>query len=521
MNEDEGKRGMGDIKKAVSLLQESDRAVLDEFDELTLDFTSLNRETMRIISAKCVVIGYGHLCDEFLALCVDKEHSIKLEVVHLVPQDFLRLTGYLGSFELYFRNAEGRTEKIQTSQVVSFASLEHLPAHKGVHFANTYAGSHEMLQAVLDLCGERLVRRNIVFNASACQYNARRALPDGSGFCHKCVDICPTLGVSKDDSTMLLQLSDVDCIACGRCVSVCPTGSVQREGDGLEAFTYKARLYRGRIPLVVSQEEFESPEFAQFLEEALVHNPLLLPFVMAVPDMLNETYLLILLQESASPVVVYSSLGEHTQECIESLNDIYGRIFNARAIIQKNIATPELQDIKIFENSHYIYTPSEQETSKDIFSERMRFWIKGYSYGKVGLRGFGVINIDSEKCTLCLSCVEACNTNALINNQVQFELLLKPSLCTACGYCISSCAENVLSLESNAFLLEPRSFEYVPIASDKAFECVECGKVFATNKSIQKIRDVLAPVFQGDALKLKSLECCADCKVKIMFQGAK
>lgn len=510
---------MGDVKRAIALLNERDREILNEFDELTLDFTSLNREGMHIISPKCVVIGSGELCDEFLAMCVDGKHGFQFEVVHLLPQDFLRLIGHLGAFELYFKNAQGRTEKIQTSQVISFASLERLPAYRGVHFANTYSGAQEMLQSVIGLCGERLVGRNIIFNPSSCQYNARRALPDGSGFCHKCVDICPTLGVSKDDSTMLLQLSAVDCIACGRCVSVCPTGSVQREGDGLEAFTYKARLYKGRVPLIVSQEEFESLGFAQFLEESLVLNPLLLPFVMAVPDMLNETYLLTLLQESASPIVIYSSLGEHTQEYIESLNDVYGRIFNTRAIMQ-NIAMPEIQAIKILENSHYVYTPSEQETSKDIFSERMRFWVKGNSYGKLGIKGFGVLNIDSEKCTLCLSCVEACNTNALINNQARFELLLKPSLCTACGYCIPSCAENVLSLESDTFLLETRSFEYTSIASDKAFECVECGKVFATDKSIQKIKDVLAPVFQGDALKLRSLECCADCKVKIMFQGA-
>lgn len=511
---------MEEFGRAGMLLQQSDREILSEFDEITLDFTSLNRESLRVVSPQCVVIGYGELCEEFLALCDEcsQEGEPKLETSHLLPQDFIRLVGNLGAFELYFRDAEGRTQKLQTSQVVSFANIENLPAYKGVHFANAYGSPQEMIESILGLCGEQSIVRNIIFDPSACQYNARRASSDGSGFCHRCVDICPTLGVSKDDSTMLLHLSAVDCISCGRCVSVCPTGSVQREGDGLEAFTYKARLYKGRIPLIISREEFESVEFAEFLQEALRANPLLLPFVLEVPDMLNETYLLILLQESGSPIVLYSVLGEHTQESIHSINDIYGQIFGAQAV---HIAREsKLESIEIVENSHYTYTPSPQETSKDIFSERMRFWVKGHSYGKVGLKGFGVIGIDSDKCTLCLSCVEACNTKALINNQSRFELLLKPSLCTACGYCVESCAENVLSLESHVFSLEPASFEHASIASDRGFECVECGKVFATHKSIEKIKDVLAPAFMGDSLKLRSLECCADCKVKVMFGGA-
>ncbi len=121
---------------------------------------------------------------------------------------------------------------------------------------------------------------------------------------------------------------------------------------------------------------------------------------------------------------------------------------------------------------------------------------------------------------MCLSCVEACNTNALINNNSSFELLYKSSLCTGCGYCVASCAEQVLSIESHTLNLIPESFEYIPIAVDEPFRCIECDKIFATRKSIEKIKQILTPAFGSDILKLKTLECCADCKVKVMFEGA-
>ena len=50
--------------------------ILHECDELTLDFTSLNKDSISVIPPQCVVIGYGDLCDAFLSLCVEKEHSM-------------------------------------------------------------------------------------------------------------------------------------------------------------------------------------------------------------------------------------------------------------------------------------------------------------------------------------------------------------------------------------------------------------------------------------------------------------
>ncbi|MCX2717325.1 4Fe-4S dicluster domain-containing protein [Helicobacter sp. MIT 21-1697] len=502
------------------ILSNEELEILQECNELTLDFTSFSKDILSIVTPHCVVIGYGELCDEFLALCVNEKHTA-LEVLHLLPQDFVRLSGHLGDFKLYFKNAQGEIDEITTSQVVSFAPLENLPHFKGVHTPNMYDSADSMLQVLLSLCGEQAYSRHIVFDPLHCQYQGRRTLPNGDNICHSCVDICPTMGVSSDDSLKILQLSPIDCIACGKCVSVCPTGSMQREGDGLEAFTYKARLYKGRIPLIIARSDFESPHFTHNFRALRKHNSLLLPFVLEVPDMLNSTYFLTLLQESSSSVVVYTPLGEHIHDEVESINTIYKRIFDKEAIFfYQEDALSCLDEIAPLTQSHYIYTPTSKESSKDIFAERMRFWIKQEEYGKVAIKGFGIVGIDAQNCTMCLSCVEACNTNALINNNSSFELLYKSSLCTDCGYCVASCAEKVLSIESHILNLIPQSFEYTKIAADEPFRCVECDKIFATRKSIEKIKGILAPAFGSDTLKLKTLECCADCKVKVMFEGA-
>ncbi len=123
------------------------------------------------------------------------------------------------------------------------------------------------------------------------------------------------------------------------------------------------------------------------------------------------------------------------------------------------------------------------------------------------------------RCTLCLSCVGACNVNAIFAKEDDFSLRFNPSICTTCGYCVSSCPENVIELSREGLELYREYFKSKELAKDEPFSCVECGKVFSTKKSIDKVYTMLSVTFASDEKKLKTLQCCPDCKVKVMFRG--
>lgn len=507
------------MEQNILSLSSKDYEILNEANEIALDFTALDSHRSLFVSPSLVVIGDGQLCEDFLTLCADYP-SCKFSITHLLPQDFVRLSGYLGDFKVYFKDTSNHIGTLCVAQVVSFTYFENLSAYKGIHLASAYPDAASMFQAVRDFVGEYTYHQNIIFNPSICQYQNRRPLENGKGFCHYCVDVCPTMGIVKDDTTMLLSTSPVDCIGCGKCVCVCPTGSVQREGDTLESFTYRARLYKDRIPLVIASSQWTKEENFKTLNAIFKSQPLVLPFVMDAPNILNETYLLTLIQESSAPVIIFGEIDELVVECIESLNAICERIFDCKGVILGD-SLNTIDSLVLMPHWHYLYSPTARESVKDIFSARLQSWVKQGHFGKIPIKRFAEVKVDASKCTLCLSCVEACNTHALINQTSSFELLFKASLCTDCGYCVPTCAENVITLESCTFDISPLSFEYVSKAQDKPFRCVECNKIFATHKSIEKIKAILTPAFQSDMSKLKSLECCADCKVKVMFEVAK
>lgn len=133
---------------------------------------------------------------------------------------------------------------------------------------------------------------------------------------------------------------------------------------------------------------------------------------------------------------------------------------------------------------------------------------------------YGNITINQESCTLCLSCVGACNVRALTAHPEDNTLRFDPSICTNCGYCEVVCPEkDCLTVIKDELTLNSDYFKQNIMATDEIFKCVECGVGFATTKSIEKIASIMKPIFAGDELKIRTLYCCADCKPKIMLQA--
>ena len=60
---------------------------------------------------------------------------------------------------------------------------------------------------------------------------------------------------------------------------------------------------------------------------------------------------------------------------------------------------------------------------------------------------FGAIDVQEEGCTLCLACVSACPTGALLDNPELPELSFLERSCVQCGLCRSTCPESVISLK--------------------------------------------------------------------------
>lgn len=446
------------------------------------------------------------LYDDFLA----KLDDAGFDLYHTSASNVVDIQGSIGNLSVSIKTAEGVTELL-VDQIVLFRSIPHLMVRKGVCAFDQFAGEEAVIEHLLSHCGGYKYKNNTSYNANVCQYHERRDV-----FCGKCVEVCPTIAVTKDDELKHLSFSQVDCLACGGCVSVCPSGALDFTSMPRDAFYEVSRLYENNVALVCTAEYLLTIE--QDLPEHVV------PFIITGEKFLTELHLLTLLQQSGAQIIFYvDMLSRGTGESIELLNEIYQRKYAKKAVFACH-STEEVEaainEACIIEGSRYGVNQYDME-KRAIFAARLNFVVGQEDLGQVATGEYvryGHIEINEDACTLCMSCADSCNVGALYPDPNDNTLKFNASLCTTCGYCEASCAEkDCLSLHRDGIRLEKSFFRPQVMAKDELFACVECGKEFATTKAVMKIASVMAPIFGDDEIKKRTLYCCADCKPKVML----
>lgn len=446
--------------------------------------------------------------DQFEAL-KDELKKRGFAVVVLDPAEISFIEGHLGA--LHVSIADG--VQVDADQMVWPDAPEFAMRQSGVLNPQT-DDVQAIVEEIESKTGQHNYKNFIVYDPSICQYHERR-----EEICAKCAEVCPTVAIVKLDDTKHLKFSHIDCHGCGGCISVCPSGAVDYAQMPRTAFYEIAKLYKDRIPLVIPRKMFKDD-----LHVKLPKN--VLPLAIEGEKFLHEAHLLTLLQESGSSVIFYSDfISKGTGDVIKILNQAYQAVYNQDAI---HVAM-DLEELNsaiskagfIPNSSHGIN--EDGLAKREIFSARLAWMVQDKDYGTIKAGEhvrYGDVTIDEDKCTLCLSCVGACNVRALTAHPEDNSLRFNASICTACGYCEVTCPEeDCLHLERGEIKLQKPWFNQRIMAKDTLFECQMCGKPFATTKSIEKIAKVMGPIFANDPIKVKSLYCCGDCKPKLMFES--
>jgi len=460
------------------------------------------------VSNKVLLVADETQSKEFIAEVTKNEFDLFNVSANIVKH----ISGHIGNLDVVI-NDDGKDIILKVDQIIWYDAPE---------FAFNQSGSFDPNELTLDKALET-IRANIedyeyrkftTYDSSICQYHERR-----EEICARCEDVCPTTAIVKVDEQKHLEFSQIDCHGCGGCISVCPSGALDYAPTNTESLFELSKLFKGSIPLIIpSKMKLEN------LELDLKEN--ILPFTIEGEKFLHEASFLTLLQESGSSVIFYSDfLSKGSNEAIRILNDIYEKKYNKKAIyiaMDEEELIQALDEVDFVENSRYTFNQVNIK-KRETFSYRLKHLVGEEDLGTVTTGPFihyGKVKVNEDNCTLCLSCVGACNVDALIANVHDNSLRINASVCTSCGYCVATCPENdCISIEEDTLSLNPTWFTEQTLAKDTLFGCVECGKEFATTKAIEKIANIMAPMFKKDPVKERTLYCCADCKPKIMMES--
>ena len=133
---------------------------------------------------------------------------------------------------------------------------------------------------------------------------------------------------------------------------------------------------------------------------------------------------------------------------------------------------------------------------------------------------YGAVVVDTEACTLCLSCASLCPTGALGDNPDLPQLRFQEDACIQCGLCTNVCPENAILLKPQLDLTDLALTQTV-LNEEEPFACVECGDLFGVKSTIEKITEKLAgkhAMFANPAAA-RMIQMCDNCRINAQYHS--
>ena len=426
------------------------------------------------------------------------------------------------------------------------------PVMAGVHAPLGYyaVGADPTLQAkaalaVVQLVGEFEKPKFFSYKSSLCAHSRSKI----SG-CSNCIDTCSTHAISSKGDQVFVEPHL--CLGCGACATVCPTGAMRYNFPSAPVMGQRFRLalkafYQAggqRPSLILLSEDSGSAIYSSFARDvrqgrarpatlnlipvelqhaASVGMDLWLSaiafgaeyIVVGLDASQAQEYRTALSEQAALANLLLNALGVSGQRIVCVDMSVQGW---AQQLSQPAHSAPaSLATFAVSENKrttldfcfdHFL------ALNKDALKQQAndpRVTPMALPVGSL----FGAVKVDTQKCTLCMSCTGACPSSALVDNPEAPELRFVEHNCVQCGLCVNTCPEGAIELQPRLNLHASARQPQV-LSQAKPFHCISCAKPFATQSMIDNMIKKLSghSMFQGH---LKRLQMCEDCRVVDMY----
>lgn len=387
----------------------------------------------------------------------------------------------------------------------------------------------------IDLVGEFEKPRYVAFTAELCAHSRSRRTG-----CTRCLDQCPTGAITPAGDHVAID--PYVCAGCGACAGVCPTGAAAYAAPPantqLERLRTLLGTYRdagGTAPVLLMHEERHGGELIGAMARHGRGLPArVLPLAVTEIAQLGFEFLAATFAYGATATVVL--LPPRKRHETTGLEATLGYVEATLA----GLGYGEGCLLAVVEDD-----PDPVETLLWNLPRRPEVAGRGFlpMGGKRALMRlaldqlhraapvpadlvalpagapFGTIEVDTSGCTLCLACVGACPTGALLDNPERPMLRFLEDACVQCGLCQSTCPERVIRLEPRLNFTAAAKSPRV-LKEEEPATCVRCGKAFGTKSSIERVVTRLAGqnwMFQTPE-QVARIRMCEDCRVKSQFE---
>lgn len=456
----------------------------------------------------------------------------------------LRINGYLGAFSVQLDDenapldiARALIERDGFDLILDLAPTTHtqhweLPPPGYVVMQWQDVGQrNDILDNFVGLVGEFDKPRYFQVNSDLCAHST-----SGNIGCTRCLDVCPADAISSIQGRIEshIEIDPFLCQGVGSCTSACPTGAIEfrlpetrRQQDTLSAWLGAYREAGGQVPVLrfITHDSQDAERAAGIvpsghiidapLEElgAAGHDQWLTALVAGAAEVRIQLH-------PNMPARLSAFLTDQIAQAHALLEALGHERARVKLIEVADAATRDaLPTLTPLTEAPLNLPEPEKRARLNRVLARMAE-LGSPSGERVAMplgAAYGAIQVDSDACTLCHACVSNCPTPALKSGGKTPALSFREADCVQCGLCEQACPENAITLMPGFLADEARETRHI-CHEEAAFECINCGKPFATVSTVATIKQKLAnhPYFAGEAMI--RLEMCEDCRVKDVWK---
>lgn len=358
------------------------------------------------------------------------------------------------------------------------------------------------------------IKEVVCHNNSICQYSSR--LRTG---CARCVDSCPHGAINKGNKGIVVD--HYKCQSCGNCMSVCPTGAMQN-GNFTDAvlIQYLQSLEWGDVEEIVIGEEKQLHDLWWRQSGNDTRKSFYLEY--SALGSLSLFHLLLFITSGFQRVVLLADDALHVsagmKRQVATANTITQSLFDqsfAQIVTVSEYLNDTRESLSPLSIAPLKFSTHENRRSalSHILQQMLADSGKSLNAEQVG-HDFSAIKCDANSCTQCLACLNECKMQALGADQENLSLTYKAGLCVGCGVCVTVCPEKALSTD-RGYTIDTEFFEKQIFAQADPVKCKECGKVFGTRKSLDRVMQILSA---RETVNTDHFEYCSTCRVVKLFE---
>lgn len=452
----------------------------------------------------------------------------------------IEIKGFLGQFQVKVENdASSQSATVDLSMVAirkthfdiildlnqtPCIALEMLPVGY-FYVGHDQVKLDEAIEQLPDFIGEFEKPRYVKVNADICAHHR-----NGLDGCNRCLNFCPADAIQSIDK--LIEIDPYLCHGAGSCTNACPTGAISYDlptPQALHSHLHKlVTRYRAAAqvaPVILFHDEANGAALVvDELPGDIISVALEEVTVASMEHWLSALawgarQIMVLYTKATAATLVDMLKSEHRLAC--DIFDEIGQPHRITLINEDNIM--ELEPLLSLSGQWPIIIPSEPIVSSkrdalftaiDHLNEQAAQVNTQLNLSNIP---FGRVSINSDKCTLCLSCVSTCPTQALTDGGERPAVNFIEQACVQCGLCEAACPENVITLTAQINFDKAQRQQSQTLTEEEPFECIRCGAPFATLSMVQRMQEVVGghSAFSDNAQRL---QMCSDCRVKDMFE---